>query len=99
MERESFLKFRNRFARYSKMDMVQISIYAPIFYSFEDKYYNACSDYLDSGEEKNVSFLSYSTDLIMETMYCSYLEALVILRNIENNPDSASLIYRPRIVE
>lgn len=39
MEKISLLKFRNLFARKSQLPRNQVSLYAPIVYGFEDKYY------------------------------------------------------------
>ena len=99
MERESFIRFRNKFARYSLMNSVQISMYAPLFYSMEDDFYFACLKYLETGEENNIICGEYSAATIKETMQCEYLESLIILSNIRKMPEMACYIYRPRIVE
>ena len=99
MERESFVRFRNKFARYSLMNNVQISMYAPLIYSMEDIFYSACLKYLETGEESNVMCGEYSAITIKETMQCEYLESLIILSNIRKMPEMACYIYRPRIVE
>ena len=99
MSRISFIKFRNKFAISSKLSRNQIAVLAPIIYRLPEKYFNACEEYLDSGAETNLSFDEYSTEMIKTTMACSYIEALVILHNMEQLPNEACYIYCPRIVE
>ncbi len=99
MSRVSFIKFRNKFAIASKLSRNQIAVLAPIIYGFSEEYFNACEKYLDTGEETTLSFDEYSTEMIKTTMACSYIEALVVLHNMEQFPDEACYIYCPRIVE
>lgn len=97
--RDSFIKFRNKFARFSHLSRNQVALLAPVVYALEDKYYLAADKYLNNGEETNLTFDEYSIDKIKETMGCAYLEALLILSNMEKMPECACYIYAPRIVE
>ena len=97
--RESFLEFRNKFARFSHLSRNQVAVLAPIVYTFDDKYYSLANKYLDKGEEENLYFDEYSVAKIKMSMRCSYLEALVILSSMEKMPEYACYIYSPRIVE
>lgn len=99
MERISFLQFRNLFARKSKMSKNNIAIFAPIIYRLEDKYFNACKNYLETGIMEEILFDEYSTEIIVRGMGCSYIEALVVLNNLEKFPDSACYIFTPRTME
>ena len=97
--KESFLKFRNKVARFAKLSRNQVGILAPIMYAFNDKYYFAVEKFLDNGEETDLCFDEYSIKKIMTSMGCSYLEALIILNNMEKIPEYACYIYNPRITE
>lgn len=99
MSRISFIKFRNKFATSSKLSRNQVAVLAPIIYGFPEKYFTACEKYLDNAEETELSFDEYSTEMIKTAMACSYIEALVILHNMEKFPDNACYIFCPRIVE
>ena len=97
--RESFLKFRNKFARFSHLSRNQVAVLAPIVYVFDDKYFSSAEKYLDKGEEENLCFDEYSAEKIKTSMGCTYLEALIILTSMEKMPEYACYIYSPRIVE
>ena len=97
--RESFLKFRSKFARFSHFSRNQVAFFAPIIYAFDDRYFSAAEKYLNNGEEENLCFDEYSVEKIKSAMGCAYLEALVILNNMEKMPEYACYIYSPRIVE
>lgn len=99
MEKISFLQFRNKVARYSKLNRHQIAVLAPIIYGLDDRYFSACNQFLDNGIETDIVFDEYSISAIKKTMDCSYVEALVILSNLEKYPDYACYIYAPRSVE
>ena len=59
----------------------------------------ASGEFLKKGEMQNLTYGEYSTDLIMKGMRCSYPEALVIVRNMEQFPDYADFFFVPRMVE
>ena len=99
MERIGFLKFRNEFTKRSLLSITEVSLFAPIIYRFEDKYFNACYEYLQFGKESNLVFGEYSVLQVKEAMKCSYVEALVILHNMEQFPNEACYIYSPKIIE
>ncbi len=99
MERVDFVSFNCDFMTYSNMTNVGVAVYAPIIYGYEDKYFNACVEFLKTGKETKIEFGSYSTELIQRTMNASYIQALVILHNIEQMPNEAPNIYNPDIVE
>lgn len=99
MERMDFLSFNCDFLTNTAMTNIGVAVYAPIIYGYEDKYFNACVEFLKTGNETNIEFKSYSTELIQETMGASYIQALVILHNIEHMPHEAPNIYNPDIVE
>ncbi len=99
MGRIRFLKFRNKLANSSQLSRKEVSLFAPILYEFEDKYYDACDNYLDTGEETELVFNEYSTSIIKHGMECSYIESLIILHNIEAFPSDGCFIYTPKIIE
>ena len=99
MERIDFLTFNCDFLRYSDMNNNEVAIYAPLIYGFEDKYFNACREFLQTGKNINVEYKKYSTDMLMSTMSASYIQALVILHNIATMPNEAPNIYNPDIIE
>jgi len=99
MERMNFLDFNCDFTMYSNMTNIGIAVYAPIIYSYEDKYFNACVEFLKTGKETNLEFNKYSTENIKNCMGTNYIQALVILHNIENNPNYAPMIFNPNMVE
>lgn len=79
--------------------MTQIAILAPVVYGLSDKYFVACEQYLDSGKETEILFDEYSVLVIKESMQCTYIEALVILNNLEQFAEYACYIYTPKNVE
>ena len=99
MERIDFVSFNCDFMLYSNMTNAGVAIYAPLIYGFEDKYFNACAEYLKTGKETNLEFRKYSTEILQSTMEVSYIQALVILHNIESMPNEAPNIYNPNMVE
>lgn len=99
MERVDFLTFNCDFMRYSNMTNIGVAVYAPIIYGYEDKYFNACVEYLKTGKETVIEFRRFSTEMLQKTMKTSYIQALVILHNIEQMPNEAPNIYNPDIVE
>ena len=99
MERIDFVSFNCDFMLNSNMTKAGVAIYAPLIYSFEDRYFNACVEFLKTGKMTNVEFKKYSTDVLQSTMRVSYIQALVILHNIETMPNEAPNIYNPNMVE
>ena len=99
MERIDFVTFNCDFLINSNMANVDVAVYAPLIYGFEDKYFNACMEFLKTGKKTNIEYKRYSTDVLMSTMCASYIQALVILHNIEFMPKEAPTIFNPRIVE
>ena len=99
MERMSFLDFNCDFMMYSRMTNIGISVYSPLIYSFEDKYFNACVEFLKTGNEINLEFGKYSIETIKNCMGTNYIQALVILHNIETYPNYAPMIFNPDMVE
>lgn len=101
-ERMSFVDFNALFLDRSKMNNVDVSAYAPIVYGMKNKYFNAVVKYLQNGEQKIVSYKNYSTDLILKSYISStpnYIQALVILNNIEQSKGNGPIIFNPDIVE
>ena len=99
MERIDFVTFNCDFMINAKMTNVGVAVYAQIIYGFEDKYFNACVEFLKTGNESNLEFGKYSISMLRKTMDVSYIQALVILHNIEHMPNEAPNIYNPNIVE
>lgn len=99
MERVSFVRFRNKFAKSSLLSRNEVSLFAPIIYGFDDKYFTACEQYLADGTEVELAFNEFTTTMIKNGMGCSYIESLIILHNIETAPLDACFIYAPRIIE
>lgn len=99
MERIDFTSFNCDFMLYSKMSSVEVAIYAPLIYGFEDKYFNACVEFLKTGNTPKIEFDDYSTDMLQATMGISYIHALIILHHIESMPGEAPNIYNPNLVE
>lgn len=97
--RISFLTFRNKVAKFSRLPCNQVALLSPIMYNLEDRYFTAVENYLDKGEESNLFFDEYSVEKIKKSMGCTYLEAILILNNMENMPENACYIYSPRIQE
>ncbi len=99
MERMKFYEFSYKLTAIGKIKLPLASVISPILYHSTDKYYNACVNFLNTGEKENLNFDKYSIEMIMNNMNASYIEALIILQNMENNPDLAFMIYVPEIVE
>lgn len=99
MERMKFYEFSYKLTAVAKIKLPLASVVAPVLYQSADKYYNACVNYLNTGEMDDLSFEKYSIEKIIKNMNASYIEALMILQNIENNPELAFMIYVPEVVE
>ena len=99
MERIDFVSFNCEFLLNSNMTKSGVAVYSPLIYGFEDRYFNACLEYLRTGNMTNIEFKKYSTELLQTTMGVSYVQALVILHNIETMPNEAPNIYNPNTVE
>lgn len=99
MDRIDFLSFYGDFLIYSNMSRGEVAVYAPIIYGYDDRYFNACIEYLKTGKETDLNFRNYTIQLIKNTMKASYIQALVIIHNIEQMPDEAPNIYNPYIHE
>lgn len=99
MERIDFVSFNCDFMLYSNMTNAGVAVYAPLIYNFEDKYFNACVEFLKTRKATNIEFGKYSTEILQATMGVSYIQALVILHNIELMPNEAPNIYNPNMVE
>ena len=99
MERMDFTSFNCDFMLYSKMSNVEVAICAPLIYSFEDRYFNACVEFLKTGNAPNIEFDNYSTDLLQSAMGISYIQALIILHHMETMPEEVPNIYNPNPVE
>lgn len=56
MERVDFVSFNCDFMTYSNMTNVGVAVYAPIIYGYEDKYFNACVEFLKTGKETKIEF-------------------------------------------
>ena len=99
MERIDFVSFNCALLIHSDMTKAGAAVYAPLIYGFEDRYFNACVEFLKTGKAEDLVFNKYSTDLLQTTMGASYIQALVILHHIEKAPEQAPIIYNPRSVE
>ncbi|MBQ7761358.1 MAG: hypothetical protein IJ400_04810 [Clostridia bacterium] len=99
MNRIDFTSFNCDFMLYSDMTNAEVAIYAPLIYGFEDKYFNACVEYIRTGKMTNIQFRKYSTEILQSSMEVSYIQALVILHNIESMPNEAPNIYNPNVEE
>lgn len=99
MGRMGFVSFNCDFLAYSGMTNIGVAVYAPIIYGYEDRYFNACVEFLKTGKETDLEFKSYSTGLIKKSMKASYIQALVILHNIEHMSNEAPNIYNPDYME
>ena len=95
----NFLEFNCDFLLYSNMSNIDAAIYAPIIYGYEDKYFNACVEFLKTGKETNLELEKHSIENIKTCMGANYIQALVILHNIESNSNFAPVIFNPNIVE
>ncbi len=99
MERIDFTTFNCDFMLHSNLTNIEVAIYAPIIYGFEDKYFNACVNFLKTGNKQNLVYEDYSTDMLQSSMGISYIHALIVLHHIEAMPDEAPNIYNPNLVE
>lgn len=99
MERIDFVSFNCDFLQGAMMSNAEVAILAPVIYGYEDKYFNACAEYLKSKQEQNLEFEGFSIECLKATMGLSYIQALVVLHNIEHMPDQAPVIYNPDITE
>lgn len=106
VEKLKFRKFNQLFLVSPILNKEQISMFAPIIYSMEDRYYKATVNFLQTGEMTNLYFKEFGLFNIMEGYWHSkndknhYLEALIILNNIEKaNENDRWIIYNPYIIE
>jgi len=106
VERLNFRKFNQLFMISPILNKEQISMFAPIIYSMEDRYYVAAINFLQTGEMKNLYFKEFGIFNIMDGYWHStndkkhYLEALIILNNIEKADENDKwIIYNPDIIE
>lgn len=108
-EKMSFFDFNHLYRMRMDFDRVENSIYAPIIYNMEDKYYNAAVKFL----EKNIITCLKVNDISIEDILAGYwtdknekdfskryIESLIILNNIERNgKENAYEIYNPYTIE
>lgn len=99
MERIDFVSFNCDFLERAMMTNADAAMLAPVIYGYEDKYFNACVGYLKSRVEANLEFEGFSVERLKSAMGLSYIQALVVLHNIEHMPDQAPVIYNPDVVE
>lgn len=107
LERMNFREFNHLFRMCSDLDKAEISIYAPLLYKMEDKYYNASVNYLMYNTITYLKVEEISTTDILEGYYREnkndkkrYLETLIILNNIEKAGNkNAYDIYNPYVIE
>lgn len=107
LERMNFREFNHLFRMCSDLDKAEISIYAPLLYKMEDKYYNATVNYLMNNTITYLKVEEISTTDILEGYYREnkndkkrYLETLIILNNIEKAGNkNAYDIYNPYVIE
>lgn len=99
MERIDFVSFNCAFLQGARMSNAEVAMLAPLIYGYEDKYFSACVEYLKSKLENNLQFDRYSIGKLKSTMNLSYIQALVVLHNIEHMPEFAPVIYNPNNIE
>lgn len=99
MERMKFYEFNYKLTARAGIRLPLASVLAPILYQYEDKYYDACVLYMETGKITELAFDKYSVTDIMKTMSAGFIESLMILHNMEKNPEYARLIYFPEEVE
>lgn len=106
VERLEFMEFNLLFFKCFAVNKEQTSMYAPIIYLMEDRYYNATVKFLQTGEMTDLYFKEFGLFNIMEGYWHSkndknhYLEALIILNNIEKaNENDRWIIYNPDVIE
>lgn len=103
-ERMGFVDFHCLFMTYSQnlTSHSDISIFAPIVYNMKNEYFDAVVKYLRTGEQENLVYGEYSTDMIIKSYRgdnLDYIKAVVILDNIEKFGDNGCYIFNPYIVE
>lgn len=92
-----FMRYAFNFSRNS-----DFSIYAPIVYNMKDEYFNAVVKYLRTGEEENLIYGDYSTNIIKGAYgveKLDYIKAVVILDNIEKLGVEGCYAFFPYMVE
>lgn len=99
-----FVDFNSLFMRHSKKlkSHSDISVYAPIVYNMKSEYLCAVVDYLRTGKMTNLIYGEYSTDMIMNSYHLDkmdYIQAVVILDNIEKLGDNGCYVFNPYVVE
>lgn len=99
MERMSLNKFItliHNCALNGKANWKDGAVLGPIIYSYEEEYFNSAVNYLETGEKTLLieGQISIENFLNEETYNgaMSYLEALVALHNIKENPNSLHYI-------
>lgn len=106
-ERMPFYKFNHLISMNVNSDKVKTSIYAPLIYEMEDKYYNAAVSFLQNGTITHLKSGEISIADILSGYWLTqkhegehYLEALLILNNIEKaGIERAWEIFNPYVIE
>jgi len=98
----SLYQFYNEFRRCRGLDKVDISIYAPVIYSMERKFYNAAIKLLQSKTITHLTINNYNIIDILDGYWLDkefnqkkYLEALIILNNLKTAGDDAYKYFNP----
>ena len=106
IKRLSFMEFNLLFFKCFVVNKEQTSMFAPLIYLMEDRYYNATVKFLQTGEMTDLYFGRFGIFNIMDGYWHTkndknhYLEALIILNNIEKaNEDDRWIIYNPDVIE
>ena len=107
IERMSLSQFMHLVRMSCALEKSEESIYAPIVYNMEDKYYNACVEYLQNNTITHFKVGEIKIEDIIDGYWLDnkkdkkkYLEALIILNNIEKaGEDNAFAIFHPYIIE
>ncbi len=99
-----FVDFNSLFMKYSKKlkSHSDISVYAPIVYNMKSEYLSAVVNYLRTGEQENLVYGEYSTDMIIKSYWVEkldYIKAVVILDNIEKLGEDGCYAFHPYEVE
>ena len=88
-----------------RLDNAEKSIYPPIFYSINQKYYNAAVKFLEKKIITHLKCGEFSISKIIYDYYPDlhftskkYIEALIVLYNIEYAGDRAYLVYHPNVI-
>ena len=101
--RMSFVDFKGLFLLYSNfLSHTASSIYVPIIYQMKDEYFNAVVKYLRTGKQENLVYRSFSTNGIINSYRpekVDYIQAVIILDNIEKLGDDGYFVFRPHIIE